>query len=101
MNRARLQAIQIRDTTGNEIVLNGKVTKVIIKNNPSSPEELWVGINEQANSKIVLQATDSLVLDAREGLGYQGNVLRFAFANPDAANNAVIIIETETNEPVC
>lgn len=101
MKRATIRAIQLRDTTGNEIQLSGKVTKVIIRNGAGSAQDLWVGINETANSKITLQASDSLALEAREGLYYNGNVLRFTFASADPSNAGVVIIETETNEEVC
>lgn len=99
--KATLYTVQVTDNSGNEVVLSGKVSKLVIKNSPNSADDLLVGINEDANNKITLNASDSLALEPRPGFFYDRLVLKFAFAGANPANSAVVIVERETEETVC
>jgi hypothetical protein len=93
---------QITDNNLPQLTVSGKVINIVIRNSNTSGQPLYVGINEDASSKISLDPGESLALNvAKDGAYYDGFELRFKYAATDPNNNGFCILEQETNKEVC
>ena len=73
-----------------------------MKNVSTSPNNLLIGLNEDASSKLLLQAGESLPLGPyRDTDLINNNVYKFGFDGSDPLNQAVIIISLEGDNPLC
>lgn len=80
---------------------NQNIVSVSITNQSQSPNNLLIGLNEDASMKIYLQAGESMSLGPyRDSDLLINNELRFAWDGNDYTNAASIIVSTE-QEIVC
>lgn len=100
MKRNVISASQISDATQQEKVMNGNVKTIVIKN-LNSPNAMYVGFNEDASSKIQINAGDGLVLSLDDGTCFDGNRLFFSFAALNAQNYGYLIVVRELPEEHC
>lgn len=105
MKTNRISSAQIRNTADdqelNKAVITGKVKTILIRNNNGSPQNLWVGINEEATDKVTIEPGEFLSLSKDDGTFYDGTQLTFVFAASDVANKGFLITETELEEKIC
>lgn len=101
----RISSAQIRNTADdqelNKAVIKGKVKTLLIRNNNGSPQNLYVGINEEATDKVTIEPGEFLALSKDDGTFYEGNQITFVFAASDVANKGFLIIETESEIKDC
>ena len=90
MKGNRISAAQIRNTATdqelNKQVITDKVKTLIIRNTNNSPQNLYVGFNEKATDKVIVEPGEVIALSKDDGTFYDGNWLTFIFAGSDNDN---------------
>lgn len=88
----------VADQQVNEVVCGRGVTGILIRNTSGSPQNMWVGFNEDASSKIIVEPGESIRMAKDEGPDYEGNIIRIVFAATDSDNRGYVVLETRTTE---
>jgi hypothetical protein len=94
-------ALQINDRV-RQYAMVDKSIGFIIRNGIKSAQNLYIGINEPASSKIILAPGESFTLSIdRDDMLYTDINLYFKFEEPDPDNSGFAIVNYLTDEEAC
>lgn len=94
-------ALQINDRVRQYAMVDQSIG-FIIRNGIKSAQNLLIGINEPASSKIILAPGESLSLSIdRDDMLYSDLNLYFKFEAPDPDNSGFVIVNYLTKEEAC